>query len=64
MNDDGQPGKTIEVEQPSSDQRPSWQPLVPYLVVLGLAACMALVVAAYLWSNRDEIYRIITTTPV
>ena len=38
-------------------------PAAPYLVVLGLAIVMGLFLAAYIWSYRAEIIRILTQSP-
>lgn len=39
-------------------------PAIPYLVVLGVTACIGLILAGYLWAQREEIWRIISISPV
>jgi uncharacterized iron-regulated membrane protein len=38
-------------------------PATPYLVILGLALVVGLILAVYLWLNRGEILAIFTQSP-
>lgn len=65
MADPPVPGARRQMAVPKAESPgpPSIHPIVPYLYVLAVAAIVALILAAYAWLYREEIRRIITSSP-
>jgi hypothetical protein len=45
--------------RPSTDERPDWDVIGPYLLILTLAGIVGLLLLAYLWLLRDEIIAVL-----